>query len=130
MPNLADSTCVSEESALAVAAIEDKIVGSDILIGEIEEQRGVDGDTEETSFEVEVRTKRASSVTTKTDELSGFYDFSNLSNALGEVTIDGFQTILVTNDNVVAIARSFVAYDAYFSFEGSDNGVASVDFDV
>ena len=72
---------LSEESALAVAAIEDKIVGSDILIGEIEEQRGVDGDTEETSFEVEVRTKRASSVTTKTDELSGFYDFSNLSNA-------------------------------------------------
>lgn len=115
---------------MAVAAIEDKIVGSDILIGEIEEQRGVNGDTEETSFEVEVRTKRASSVTTKTDELSGFYDFSNLSNALGEVTIDGFQTILVTNDNVVAIARSFVAYDAYFSFEGSDNGVASVDFDV
>ena len=81
------STCVSEESALAVAAIEDKIVGSDILIGEIEEQRGVDGDTEETSFEVEVRTKGASCVTTKTDELSGFYDFSNLSNALGEVTM-------------------------------------------
>ena len=48
------------------------------------------------------------------------------------MTIDGLQTVVVTDDNKLSVTRmiSFIPDDAYLTRESSADGVADIDLDV
>ena len=46
------------------------------------------------------------------------------------MTIDGLQTIVVTDNHVLAISVRLVADDAYLTGKGCTDGIADIDLDV
>lgn len=105
-------------------------VTRDVLVREVEEQRRVDGFAEQAGFKVQMRTKRAARVATQSDWFAGLDLLIYLNQLLGEVTVDGFKTVVVADNYVLAIAAGIVADDAHFAVEGCIDGIANIDFNV
>ena len=110
--NLATGSVSLSILALVTVTLEIVEIASDVLVAEIEEQGWVQCHTTETGLEMEVRTGASTCVTTQANHFSSFY-FLILGNELRrEVTIDGLQTIVVTNYDELSVTTSVISYDA------------------
>ncbi|CUQ39103.1 Uncharacterised protein [Segatella copri] len=59
-----------------------------------------------------MRTGTSTRVTTQANHIAGSYLFALSNELLREVTIDGLQTIVVTNHDVLTVTTTFISYDA------------------
>jgi len=105
-------------------------IGYDILFREVEHINRVDGDSQEAGFKVEMRTGRTSGVTTQTDHFAGFYQLIFFNELFGQVSVYGFQSIVMTNHYIFTISSAFILHDTYFTVKGSYNRVTDVHLQV
>lgn len=122
--------CQSGIVVAVLALVEYVEVAGDVLIGEVEEQLRVDGLSAETCFEMEMGTKGMPRVAAQADGLSRFHFLIGGDEMLGKVTVDGFQPVVVSHNDVVSVAAGVIACYADFSVESGNDGVAGVHFDV
>ena len=113
--NLATGSVSLSILALVTVTLEIVEIACNILVAEIEEQGWVQCYTTETGLEMEVRTGASTCVTTQANHFSSSY-FLVLGNELRrEVTVDGLQTIVVTNYDELSVTTSVISYDANFA---------------
>ena len=110
--NLATGSVSFSVLALVTVALEIVEIACNILVAEIEEQGWVQCHTTETGLEMEVRTGASSCITTQAYHFSSSYFLILGNELLREVTIDGLQTIVVTNHDVLTVTTTFISYDA------------------
>ena len=79
---------------------------------------------------MEVRTGATACVSTQTDGLSGAYGLVFAYQLLGHVSVDGLQSVVVTDYYIFSIAVAIVFYDAHLTGEGCADGVTDIYFDV
>lgn len=120
------------EIGLTVVAttVEDIVVARDILVAEVEHQGRVEGYATQTRLEVEVGTCASACIAAQSDGLAGAHLLVLTDELLGEMTVDGLQTIGMTDDNIVAVASGFVAHNTHLTGKGGTDGVADIYFDV
>lgn len=73
---------------------------------------------------MQVRAGAAARRTAQTDDLSCLDPFAALHEPFGEVSVVGFQTIVVTHDDQVAVTAPVVLRDADPAVESRINGIA------
>lgn len=113
----------------SVAAIIEEVAG-DVLMYKVEKQGRIDGFAYDTRFEMKVAAGRASGVATEADGLTSANHVAHFAEVLGEVTVDGFKAVVVTDYDVVAVTFGFIVDDANLAIESARNGVADVHLDV
>ena len=91
------------------------VVVDNILIAEVEHQGRVEGHATETRLEVQVGTRAPSGVATKTDGVAGAHFLILFYELLRHVGVVGLQTVVVADDDVLAVATAFVAYDTHLA---------------
>ena len=106
------------------------VVGSNILIDEVEEQCRIERNTAETSLEMEVGTSGTTGVATESDRLSSLHHLVFFNEPVAHVTVDGLQSVVVTYHEILAVASSLILLDTYFSRESRADGIADIDLDV
>lgn len=99
-------------------------------MAEIEEDGGIQGYTAEAGLKMKVRARGASRITTQANGLSGTHGLVLSHQLLGEMTVDGLQSVVVAYHDIFAIAISLVAYYAHLAAEGSADGIANIHFYV
>lgn len=110
--NLATGSVSLSILVLVTVTLEIVEIASDILVAEIEEQGWVQCHTTETGLEMEMRTGASTCIATQANHFSSSY-FLILGNELRrEVTVDGLQTIVVTNYDELSVTTSVISYDA------------------
>lgn len=97
---------------------------------EVDDCGGVDGDAEVACLEVEMCAGASACVATEGDRLAGFHELVGFDEEAAEVAVDGFEAIVVADNDIVAIATSFVFCEADFAGECSADGVADLEFEV
>ena len=97
---------------------------------EVEHQGRVQGYTAETGLEVEVRTCTASCITTQADWFTSLNILIFHNKVFRHVTVDGLQTVVVTDNDVFTIALRLVIHDTDLSAECSTDGITNVNLDV
>lgn len=122
-------SCGSQQSAASVGA-EEVEVAFDVLSFEVEEAFRVDELSEEACLEVEVGACGASGIASEPDDVASLDDLVGLAEVAAHVSVDGLETIGVTDDDEVSVAVTFVFDDAHFAREGRTDGVSDEDFDV
>ena len=79
---------------------------------------------------MKVRAERTSCVTSQSDGFARFHLLVDGDELFGEVTVDGFETVRVTNHHIVSVASGIVAHHAHFTVKSGDNRVAGINFNV
>ena len=110
--NLATGSVSLSILALVTVTLEIVEIASDVLVAEIEEQGRVQCHTTETGLEMEVRTGASTCITTQANHFSSSYFLILGNELLREVTVDGLQTIVVTNYDELSVTTSVISYDA------------------
>ena len=115
---------------VVLAGTEKVEVARDILIAEVEHQCGVERHATEACLEVEVRTRGTTSVSTETDGVTSPHVLIFPHKVSGQVAVDGLQSVVVTDDNIVAVTCTFVTHYTNLAVEGSANRISLLHLDV
>ena len=97
---------------------------------EVKEAFRVDKLTEEACLEVQVGACGASGIATESDDVAGFYNLIGLAEMAAHVTVDGLQSVVMADYDVVAVAFRLVFHDAHLAGESRTNSVPHEDLDV
>ena len=79
---------------------------------------------------MKVRTGATTCVTTQSDRIAGLYLFILSDELLRHVSVVGLQSVVVADDDILAVASWLVFHDTHLAAEGSADGVAYIDLDV
>ena len=79
---------------------------------------------------MEVGTCATACVAAQTDRIAGLYLFILSDELLRHVSVVGLQSVVVADDDILAVASWLVFHDTYLTTEGSADGVAYIDLDV
>ncbi len=123
--------CRSIFLGLAVCSLvkrEDILVDHAVI--KIYDSGGIDGDTEITGLEVEVRTGGTSGVTTERNRIAGLNDLIGFHKETGEVTVDGLHSVVMTHNDIVAIAAGLILGETDLSRECCANGITYMEVHV
>ena len=101
-------------------------VACDVLSTEIKQQCRIKSYTAETCLKVKVRTRTTSSVTSKSDYVACTHFIVLSYELLREVSVNGFKTIIVANDDVVSISTCLITDNSYFSAKCCTNSVTNL----
>ena len=99
-------------AAVCVFAERVEIAG-DVLRFKVKEQCRVNGFTEQSGFKMQVRTERTPGISAESNGLTGTDFVVYAYQLLGEVAVDGFQSVGVTQKYIVAITAGIVLGYAY-----------------
>ena len=88
------------------------------------------GYTTETGLEVQVRTGATTRVTTQANNVTSSYNLVFANQLSRHMTIDGLQTVVVADNNILTIAARLIAYDTYLSAECCTDSVTNIYLDV
>ena len=100
------------------------------LVREIEDRRGVDCVTHIASLEVEVRTGGTAGRTAEADRIACANNLIRFNQMFVEVTINGFESVRVTNDHIVTITLGLVVCQSDLAVESGVDGVVAADCEV
>ena len=64
---------------------------------------------------MKVRTRASSSVTTETDNITGANLLVLIHELLREVSVDGLQTVVMSDDDILTVSSALVSYNSDFS---------------
>ena len=112
-----------------IGLVEMEVTGSEGVVGEVEDPFGVEGLVLEAHFEMEVWAGAATGAAAKAYGLAGAYHLFAAYVDFGEVTIDGFEAVVVTDYDEVAVG-AHGAGDAYDTGKGCPDGVSGIESDV
>ena len=90
----------------------------------------IDGLPEEARLEMEMRTGRTACVSAQTDGVARTDDVVHFHQLFGKMAVDGFQSVRMADNEVIAVAAAFVIADAHFPVEGGADGIALIDYEV
>ena len=90
----------------------------------------IEGFTQESGFKVEVRTCGASGGSSEADGLSGQYDLVFSNEESGEVSVNGFKAVGVSDDEVVTITSTLEVPDSDFPAEGCAHRIAHIEVKI
>ena len=79
------------------------------LIYKVENLIGIDVHSQIARFEVQMRTRGASRVTSQSNGFSHLYDLIGFNQEFGEMTVYGFEAVAVTNDYLVSVSSAFIS---------------------
>ena len=96
------------------------------LVGEVKNCHGVDRVAHVAGFKVEVWTGRTAGVSGEADGLSGFHILVFFDKDFREVAIDGFEIVIVSGDDIIAIPAGFVVGDSDSAIESGADCVTDV----
>ena len=105
-------------------------VGMGSLVFKVEDSGRVDGVAHITGFEVEVRACGAAGVAAEGDRVAGFDHLVGLNEEAGEMAIDGFEAVGVSEHDVVAVAAALESRQAHLAVECGAHGIAHPQVEV
>ena len=79
---------------------------------------------------MKVRTGRTSGISSQTNRVTRLYIFIFSYNLLRQVSVNGFQTIVMTDYYIFAITSTFIFHHAHTPVESSTDGIADIDLNV
>src|SRR5690554_2138031 len=100
------------------------------FVFKIDNKVWIDGFTQESCFEMKMRTKRTSRVSCQSDWLPRQHHVVFFDQELRQVPVHRFQSIHVTNNQVVAVTSSLVLLHSHLAIERRVNRVARLRFQV
>ena len=96
------------------------------LIFEINNSRRVDGYAEIACLEVEMGTGASACVAAERYRLACLDILVWFHEEAAEMAVDGLETVVMTDNHIVAIATTFIFREAYFAGERSPDSVADL----
>ena len=79
---------------------------------------------------MKMRTGRTSRITTQTYHFTGFHQLIFFYQLLGQVSVNSLQTIVVTNNDILAITSTLIFHDTYLTIKGSHDSIADINLQV
>ena len=108
----------------------DVVVALHVTGFKVEDALGVDVFAQEAGLDVEVGTRGTSRITAQSDGLTTAHYLVLAHQVTGHVSIDGFESVGVTDDHVVTIALALIGHHPHLAVKDGADGVAHIDLDV
>ena len=107
-----------------------KILVAQPALGEIVNQRRIEGIALVADFVVQVRPRTAARAATQTDDIAGPEQLPHLGELAAHVPVERFQAVIMPHQHEITPATGFVSHNAHNAVKGGADGIAGVQVQV